>query len=189
MGCDIHLYKESMFGGEYRTADKGWVEHGEGLMDVPFGNRFTNRDYPLFSFLAEVRGHMDYSFAPRGVPFDCCSLIRNVLNYYVHDGHSHSYLYLFELKNAWKSLEKKTVLVKGMKNKIDLGILQESIDSDAETNWNLIYPYSKLTNNPESVEFSLDVPATFKLSRVKNLIDLFDDVDGDYPWIIFFFDN
>lgn len=45
MGCDIHVYREKKVNDTWVTADK-WVEE-YGDTDVPWENRFTDRNYQL----------------------------------------------------------------------------------------------------------------------------------------------
>jgi len=191
MGCDIHLYKEKKVNGEWITADDGWCdEYDDGFVDVPWKRRFTNRDYELFGFLASgVRYESDYSFSPRRLPFNVCPEVRAISESYGADGHSHSYLYLSELKDAWTFLQTKTVTVSGMKDHVELNNLNASIKSDDETDWGLLYPYCKWSSISTYLEFSIEVPASFKLAGLKEIIQLFDNIDGDDHRIVFWFDN
>lgn len=191
MGCDIHLYKEKQVDGVWVTADEGWAdEYNEGWLDVPFDKRFTDRDYDLFGFLSSgVRRNHSFSFSVRGVPFDGCKEVHGLFKQWGSDGHSHSYLYLHELKSAWKFLESQTVTITGMKNKAEIKLLMDSINSDEETDWHLLYPYCQSANHLDYDDFSVDVPATYSLSGLQTIISLFDGIDGDNHRIVFCFDN
>ncbi|MBR8025204.1 hypothetical protein KDX27_42480 [Burkholderia cenocepacia] len=70
MGCDIHLYREKFVNDQWLTADK-WVAYDYGVddkgMEVPWGERFTDRNYDLFGLLSKgVRRVHPFSFEPRG---------------------------------------------------------------------------------------------------------------------------
>lgn len=191
MGCDIHLYKEKKIDGVWVAADTGWCDkYHEGCDDVPREGRFTDRDYNLFGFLSEgVRCDHTTSFKPRGVPFNVSEKVNDLVKWLGSDVHGHSYLRLGELIEAWDFLQTQTIHVSGMKDTVGLRELQDSINSDGQTDWDLIYPYCQNTNIDDYVEFSLDVPATFGLSGVKKVIDLFDGIDGEDHRIVFWFDN
>lgn len=191
MGCDIHLYKEKKVNGQWVTADSPWVdEYQDGDIDVPYSARYSGRDYDLFGFLCSgVRRDHEFSFKERGLPSDVCDEVNLVFERWGVDGHSHSYIYLSELKSAWNSLKEKKVTVTGMKHKDSLGDLIKSIESNDETDWMLLYPYCEWSNHPDYVDFSIDIPATFKLDGVENIIGLFDGCDGDDHRIVFWFDN
>lgn len=190
MGCDIHLYREKKVDGQWVTADEWVDEYDEGYLDVPWEKRFTDRNYELFGFLAKVREEMPYSFNPRGLPFNCSAEVYNSIIRWDSDGHSHSHLYIKELKDAWTFLQSQTVTISGMKDKEEYEKLLESVNSEKETDWNLLYPYCSWVSNPDSyVEFSIEVPALVQLNSVRKLIELFDDVDGEDHRIVFWFDN
>jgi len=191
MGCDIHLYREKKVNGVWVTADEGWADiYDEGCICLPYEEQFNDRDYDLFGFLATgVRHEHEFSFAARGLPFTACEEVKTVNDRCGTDGHSHSYLSVGELKEAWEFLQDKTITVSGMKDKEEIKNLRASIESEEETDWNLIYPYCKWGNSPDLEEFSIEIPANYKLGLVKTIIELFDDVDGDDHRIVFWFDN
>lgn len=193
MGCDIHLYKEKNVNGKWITADEwetGSYGDGESYTDVPWGNRFTGRNYNLFGFLSKgVRRNIEFGFEPRGIPFDACDEVSNKSIAYDCDGHSHSYLYLHELKSMREFMKSATIEINGMKERNELAVLQESIAS-GNPDWNLIYPYCQWSSSSEYDEFSIDVPAEFIIGTdIDEIIDSFNDVDGDNHRIVFFFDS
>jgi hypothetical protein len=190
MGCDIHLYKEKRVGGVWVTAEEWEDEYGEGA-DVPYQKRFTGRNYELFGLLSKgVRCEHEYSFEPRGIPFDACLEVAGVIARWEGDAHSTSYLYLEELKDMAQFLAAQTTKIAGMKDANELAKLQESIASDAATDWNLLYPYCKWASSPDYVNFELDIPASFAFGdSLERIIKSFDGVDGDNHRIVFFFDN
>lgn len=190
MGCDIHLYKEKKINGQWVSADEGWNdEYNDGYEDVPYDNRFTDRDYDLFGFLCKgVRREFDYSLIEKGMPEDCSEKVKALAKHWDCDGHSHSYLTLNELKEAWRMLESLKTPVSGMKDAEQLKKLNESLQSESP-DYSLLYPYCQWTNQPNCIEFQVDIPARYMLSGVKKLIDLFDGIDGDDHRIVFWFDN
>lgn len=191
MGCDIHLYKEKKVNNKWISADEGWKDkYDEGYQDVDWNNRFTDRDYNLFGFLSEgVRRNHKISFKARGIPFNVCDEVKALVDRWDCDGHSHSYLYLSELKDAWESLSDKTITISGMKDNEGIKLLNESIESNQKTNWDLLYPYCQMTNSPGHSDFEVEVPATHSLSSIQTIIGSFDGIDGDDHRIVFWFDN
>lgn len=191
MGCDIHLYKEKQVGGVWVAADE-WKpdEYEPGRMEVPWKERFTGRNYQLFGLLSKgVRATHPFSFAERGVPYNACAEYKAEVERYGVDGHSHSYLYLHELKDLMADLEAQKIRIAGMKHKDDLEKLNESIASGSP-DWELLFPYCQMTTDKTWVEFSVDVPADFYVGEeLKQIIDGFNGIDGDNHRIVFFFDN
>jgi hypothetical protein len=193
MGCDIHLYKEKFVDGQWLAADK-WQTYDYGDDDkgieVPWQERFTARDYNLFGLLAKgVRREHPFSFEPRGLPFDPCQEIASVAEKWGEDGHSHSYLFLHELKAMAGFIKKATINITGMKHRDELDALHASISS-GNPDWNLIFPYCQSTNARDHIDFAIDVPADFYFGESLNqIIGGFDGIDGDNHRIVFFFDN
>ena len=193
MGCDIHLYKEKQVEGKWLTADE-WeaYDYGEDErgIEVPWQKRFTDRNYQLFGLLAKgVRTEHPYSFEQRGIPFNACTEIAEIADNWDVDGHSHSYLYLHELKDLMTFLEVQTIKITGMKDREGLAALRESIAS-GHPDWDLLFPYCGWASSSEYEEFELDVPALFYFgSSLREIISSFDGVDGDNHRIVFFFDN
>lgn len=193
MGCDIHLYKEKQVNGVWVTAD-AWeaYDYGENEkgIEVPWKNRFTDRNYELFGLLSNgVRTEHEFSFEPRGIPFNACKEFADKSERYGEDGHSHSYLYLHELKDMLLHLEQTKIQISGMKDRGELKALRESIAS-AAPNWDLLFPYCAWASSSNYEAFEIDVPASFYMGQsLKKIIDSFDGVDGDNHRIVFFFDN
>lgn len=195
MGCDIHLYKEKFIDGKWISADE-WQAYdygdddGDKGIEVPFEKRFTDRNYKLFGLLSKgVRSEHDFSFAPRGIPFNACAEIAAESENYGEDGHGHSYLYLHEMKEMAAFLDQRTIAVGGMKDRTELAALRESIAS-GRPDWNLLFPYCGWTTQKECEEFTIDVPASFYVGEsLKKIIDSFDGIDAENHRIVFFFDN
>lgn len=191
MGCDIHLYKEKQINGEWVTADN-WREskYEGGGMEVPWSERFTRRNYQLFGLLVSgVRSEHKFSFKDRGFPFNPCKEVAGEAADWGIDGHSHSYLYLHELKDMAAFLKSQTMTITGMKDRDELAALNASIASGTP-NWDLLFPYCQFTNDPKQAHFEVDVPADFYVGdHLREIIDSFNGIDGDNHRIVFFFDN
>jgi hypothetical protein len=193
MGCDIHCYKEKFVDGRWITADE-WQEYDYGDDDkgaeVSWEKRFTDRNYDLFGLLAKgVRRDFDNAFVCREMPFDACQEVRAACDSYGVDGHSHSYLYLHELKAMQAHLQNTTLPVSGMKDREGLAALQASIDAPGQTDWSLLYPYCGWASDAmRYVEFKFEVPASFTAS-LQPLINLFDGIEAENHRIVFWFDN
>lgn len=193
MGCDIHLYKEKFIDGKWLTADE-WRAYDYGDDDkgqeVPYEKRYTGRNYNLFGILSKgVRRDFDFAFEPRGLPFNPCPEIAAESDGWGGDGHSHSYLYLHELKDMQAFLATHTIPISGMKDRDELDALQATIDAGAP-NWDLLYPYCQGTTSSSAVDFNIPVPASFITGAcLDSIIALFDGVDGDNHRIVLFFDN
>lgn len=194
MGCDIHCYKEKQINGQWVTADN-WTAYDYGDEDkgveVPWNERFTDRNYKLFGLLSKgVRCEHPFSFEERGLPFNASKEVAEESERWGVDGHSHSYLYLHELKDMEAFLKVQTVQITGMKDKEGLAVLRASIAAPGETNWDLLYPYCKWASSGDYEEFTLDVPASYIIGGgLGKIIQSFDGMDGDNHRIVFFFDN
>lgn len=196
MGCDIHLYKEKKVDGKWVTDDKTWgFNYGDPEPDevenVKWEENDVGRDYALFGFLAKgVRKDVPYGFPPRGLPKNVSEPVSKQSDSWDVDGHSHSYLYLFELIEAWGWLQDEYVQVIGQKDKEQLKILQASIDSEEETNWDLLFPFCGWSTRESDIDFEFQVPASYYLKTVERMIKFFGEVED--PWnyrFVFWFDN
>lgn len=189
MGCDIHLYREKYVNGKWQTADY-WVSEDD-YTRVPYEKRaYKGRNYSLFGLLSSgVRADFTFSFPPRGMPFNASHEVAKAAGDWGSDGHSHSYLYLFELRQLAEFLKSKTIPISGMKDAEQLKKLHESIDS-GNPDWGLLFPYCQSTNQSSYVDFEIDVPAEFYVGGcLKRIIDSFEGVDGENHRAVFFFDN
>lgn len=194
MGCDIHTYREKQVNGQWVTADQ-WepseYEDEAGQLVINYDKRaYTGRNYALFGALAKgLRFEFEYGFEPRGVPPDACEEIRKERTEWDSDGHTHSYLYLHELRDFQRFLGTQTLHVTGMKNADELAALQASIAAGTP-DWDKLYPYCQGTNDPRQVHFAVDVPALFKIGKcLQDIIDSFSGIDGDNHRLVFWFDN
>ena len=194
MGCDIHVYREKKVGDQWVSADK-WTAYDYGDDDkgvrVEWDDRaYTGRNYTFFALLSRgVRGEHEFSFEPRGVPFNASPEVISEVNSWGEDGHGASYLYLHELKDMAAFLKTETVLVTGMKDPGELAALEASIASGSP-DWNLLFHHCKWSSNSSYRTFSMDVPSDFYMGTcLAKLIASFDGIDGDNHRAVFFFDN
>lgn len=105
MGADIHLFLErKMKSGNWAcvTNFDAFI-HGEGLdgrgatgSDLWF--KLGQRDYNLFGELASVRGD---GLEPRGTPDDLSDIVQDEVDSWVHDAHSHSWMYADEFADIY----------------------------------------------------------------------------------------
>jgi hypothetical protein len=107
MGCDIHFYVERREGGRWVSADEWTTEDGENHVDYKKAY-YHNRNYNLFSILADVRNGRGFAGCktgegfnpisePRGIPDDASPEYRAAAESYGEDGHSHSFLTVAEI--------------------------------------------------------------------------------------------
>lgn len=115
MGCDIHIFTEAK---QTINGVKKWVNVDNWRINPYFGTDeherreynieeiYRDRDYELFSFLADVRnygGNQSFGF-DRGLPEDVSAQVKKEAEYWDCDGHTHGYCTLEELKNAIKTV-------------------------------------------------------------------------------------
>jgi len=125
MGCDIHVYVEARgANGKWECQDKVWKEaDGEFRLYAQFGDcarkanpqynepayRYINRDYILFSVLADVRNGSEdktpFIDEARGLPEDVTPEVKEQSESMGEDGHSHSWLLLSEVL-AWEGWDR-----------------------------------------------------------------------------------
>lgn len=114
MGCDIHVYTErkrsingekQWFNCDHWKYNPYW-ERGNGEREVDIVPIYDDRNYALFSLLADVRNYYenDPISQPKGLPQNCCGRTKEEYNYWDCDGHSHSYFTLEELYSARKRI-------------------------------------------------------------------------------------
>lgn len=191
MGCDIHLYREKHVEGKWLAADK-WSKDEDGdYLRVDYNDQyFTDRNYELFGLLAKgVRREHEFSFEKRGLPFDACGEIKACADVWDCDGHSHSFLFLHELKSILAFTKTQKIEVSGMKDNAELEKLNESIAS-GNPDWNLLWPYCQGTNMANYSHFEIEIPASLYFEdALERIIAGFDGVEGDNHRIVFFFDN
>lgn len=133
MGCDIHTYveikknvnnEEKWVSADYYKKNPYYdgVDNYEKQFNIV--HIFSNRDYGLFSILADVRNYGDNSpiCDPKGLPDDCCNEIKEEYEYWLGDGHSYSYFTLKELKdyaNTHKTIKRSGMISESAANDLD----------------------------------------------------------------------
>lgn len=192
MGCDIHTYKEKFVDGRWQTADE-WVpyDNEEKTLEVPYKKHaYTGRNYNLFGLLAGVRNREGtLTLAPRGIPFDVSPEVQAANESWDADGHSHSYLYLHELRSLRSLVRERTIPVSGMKRKDQVAALEASIASGAP-NYDLLYPYCQGTTDQDQIEFRIELPMDYMVGKdLDEMIAAFDGIDGENHRLVFWFDN
>lgn len=107
MGCDIHCYAER------KNKDGKWEIVGnkekeeDGWINIDY-EPYVNRNYHLFSILANVRNGIGFAGCktgegfntisnPKGVPSDASEEYSSIAEQWDSNGHSHSYFTLREL--------------------------------------------------------------------------------------------
>lgn len=113
MGCDIHMHLEVRPPAQEGTnAVAGWRKLSHEVEKTIGDYKYTeddyvisNRNYTLFSLLADVRNNGDIEplCQPRGLPRDISIDVKNDAEDWDGDGHSHSYFTIAELKDRLKT--------------------------------------------------------------------------------------
>ena len=105
MGCDIHLFREKRVGDTWQCLDPFVeVEENDGHKYIEVDDTYIPRNYDLFGFLADVRIEVPEGFQSRSLPKDVSHEVKQESYRWDHDGHSHSYLLLSELKTKLTEL-------------------------------------------------------------------------------------
>ena len=110
MGCDIHLFTErrsNIDGVEKWSNCDNWKlnryydpSEDDGEREYSVNSVYNDRNYHLFSVLANVRNYSDNKSMgdPKGLPSDVSECVKRESDSWGIDGHSHSYFTLSELK-------------------------------------------------------------------------------------------
>lgn len=105
MGCDIHIYSESLIEGKWvlnesiKDVNAGQPEYGEPHYDtIDADNLYLGRNYFFFGILAGVRSWDDPDFDIKGFPDNCSSDLLLLYNQWGRDAHTPSYVTLKELE-------------------------------------------------------------------------------------------
>jgi hypothetical protein len=110
MGADIHLFLErKMKSGKWAcVSNLNKVVHVEGLDGLQPTNslnygyyKLSGRNYQLFGALASVRGD---GLEPRGMPDDPSDIVQHEADGWMHDAHSHSWLYADEFISIYNKV-------------------------------------------------------------------------------------
>jgi hypothetical protein len=123
MGCDIHLFTERK---RNINNEEKWVnvdnwklnpyydKNDEEERKYKLNSAYRNRNYTLFSLLADVRNYDDNKIIsePKGFPTDASEIVKKQNEYWEGDGHSHSFFTMKELYDFYE--ENKTVNFTGL---------------------------------------------------------------------------
>lgn len=187
MGCDIHLFKEKKVNGQWVTADDWSNEEGELYCE---SSNYSDRNYNLFGFLSKgVRRNHEKSFNAKGMPSDASDEVKKCCESWGGDGHSHNYLTMEELKSASRMVKHDKMKISG-KMHLDQWLIVQDEAKKPNPDWMVIYPYCQATNNPEYVDFTIDVPMSFIMGDdIDEIIAGFDGIESEDFRIVFWFDN
>lgn len=105
MGCDIHIYSESLIEEKWvlqeklEDVNKGHPEFPEPHYDtINADNLFIGRNYFLFGILAGVRSWDEGDFEVKGLPKDSSKELNILYKQWRGNAHTPSYITLEELK-------------------------------------------------------------------------------------------
>lgn len=118
MGCDIHLYVEKKTDGAWLNVSPPDLWDSWGNLEVnpdPAVSHysrekwFSDRNYELFAWLADVRNYHDQAplAGERGLPSDASEHVKRESDKYGVDGHSHSWFTVAELMAGLETLVTK----------------------------------------------------------------------------------
>lgn len=179
MGCDIHMYKETIVNGK-------WVFQGEKDYDdgylylTPF---YNDRNYEIFGLIAGVR-RGGQAFDLKGFPNDASNEIRECFNQWGIDAHTPSYLTHEDLKEFNKKDRK--INIKGQMHYLQYTKLFNALKLE-KGNWkDYLYPYCGFTSNEEYIPFSFDVPLS---EYCDDLFKKWEEEIKDNSRLVFWFDN
>lgn len=160
MGCDIHIVVEQRFEDRWvgRHAFDSWMvrtpasakandaamrkvdaEHTAGFRDGYMlsmtwgGNLARDRNYELFTKLANVRADNDEGPKPKGVPDDASDLTRLHLEHWGNDAHSKTYYSLREALEIFMPFYLPQELLEPHPSWIGCQLFGIDLDGDDET--------------------------------------------------------
>jgi len=191
MGCDIHIYKEKKIKNKWKSIDT-WVTDDYGYTSVPYEKScYKGRNYNFFGLLCDgVRTSHTFSLKERGLPNQVSKEVFDRFKYWGSDAHSTSFLTVEELQELSELLKTSTIEISGEKDVNQLKKLEESINSDIPTDWDLLYPYSKWSSRETDVPFKIDAPASFIIGNdIDTIIKSFEGHDARCCRVVFWFDN
>ena len=100
MGCDIHLWVETLVDSKWHFANAFEVVENEFGSWIEWDEPYTGRNYYLFALLADVRNYsseLKPISPPRGIPPDISDIGARICDELAEDGHSYSWLSATEL--------------------------------------------------------------------------------------------
>ena len=191
MGCDIHMYIEKMRNGKWVPA-QGFVEIDDGVIDVPYNDRFSDRDYLLFGMLAGVRDSTNQMFEPKGFPSDASPELNAVYKGWEPVAHTPSYLTLAELNGL--NWDGSAIIIKRMFQKNQLKAFRNSVKK-GDPDYSIIQSWCSWASDRENwVEAEIQVPMKYQFSRFYyNVVSRLHSYDRrcneNEIRIVFWFDN
>jgi len=195
MGCDIHMYIEkkdktsTASAGDWIPA-QGFMKVDDDRVDVPYPDRFNDRDYLLFGMLAGVRDSSNQIFTPKGFPDDASKEVRTVFEEWGRDAHTPSYLTLAELNGIpWDT---KMIEITRMFPEKDLIKFKKSVES-GKPDYGIITMWCGMTNSPGWVSDTIEVPIKYQFQRFHEFVFWLRSYDyrcdENEIRIVFWFDN
>jgi hypothetical protein len=192
MGCDIHLYIEKKIDNRWVPAQGFFlIDKEDTIPNVPYPDRFGDRDYLLFGFLAGVRDSTNQHFEPRGFPKDASKEVRDQFVAWNGDAHTPSYLTLEELKAVdW---DNELVTIDRLFRKDQLEAFNKSV-SAGEPDYDLITTWCAWSSDKENwIHSTIEVPIKYQFQRFYHFMNKLQT----YSWvskpdeirIVFWFDN
>lgn len=192
MGCDIHMYIEKKIDGKWIPA-QGFmhVYSDDRTLDVPYADRFTDRDYLLFGFLAGVRDCTNQHFVPKGFPKDASKEVSGVYNGYGSDAHTPSYLTLKELQSVDWDNEMITIGREFLKHQLET--FRKSV-TEGTPHYDAITTWCSWASDKENWEYAeIEVPIKYQFMnfyRFMNKLNSYDfRCNENEIRIVFWFDN
>lgn len=202
MGCDIHTYVEikrnvnnieKWATADYYRKNRYYTDYPEEEKQYEVVHIYDDRNYGLFSILADVRNYSDNEpiSQPKGLPEDCCDEIRKESDYDGIDGHSHSWFTLKELKdyaNNHRAIKRSGLISQQQADNLDNNnIKPDSWCQGASPSLNMVY-------REWEDEFSgLDEIIKRLTQRLKDELWLYDDERvnefSEKIRLVFWFDN
>jgi len=202
MGCDIHTYVEikrnvnnieKWTTADYYKKNRYYTDYPEEEKQYEVVHIYDDRNYGLFSILADVRNYSDNEpiSQPKGLPEDCCDEIRKESDYDGIDGHSHSWFTLKELKdyvNNHRTIKRSGLISQQQADNLDNNnIKPDSWCQGASPSLNMVY-------REWEDEFSgLDEIIKRLTQRLKDELWLYDDERvnefSEKIRLVFWFDN
>lgn len=185
------MYIEKNPTGKKWEPAQGFVTIDDDCVDVPYHDRFTDRDYLLFGFLAGVRDPENQYFKAKGFPSDACKEVKTVYDGYGSDAHTPSYLTLKELRNVdWDNIKIK---ISRMFLKEQLEKFRES-EKNNKPDYNIIRTWCTWASDNENwVKAEIEVPIRHQFSHFYYFMNDLHSYDyrckDDQIRIVFWFDN
>ncbi len=105
IGCDIHFYAEYNVNGTWYPLQE-MEQDEDGYWDIDWKEEiYGERNYFVFGKIAGVRS--ESYFSPKGIPDDLSMQIKDQVERYGIDGHSHSWLDIDEMEEVYTDFKNK----------------------------------------------------------------------------------